>query len=120
MRREKMDDLILTAWLIGSMIAAGVAFIPANIAKKKGYSFGLWWLYGWGLLIVALIHVQFIPDKNESSQQNLDNNTTTTYTSNYSGQSVVDELKKYKELFDQGVITENEFQAKKEQLLKLI
>ena len=29
-------------------------------------------------------------------------------------------LKKYKELKDQGVITEEEFQAKKEQLLKLM
>ena len=37
-----------------------------------------------------------------------------------SSQSVADELKKYKELFDQGVLTEAEFAAKKEQLLKLI
>jgi TM2 domain-containing membrane protein YozV len=37
-----------------------------------------------------------------------------------STQSVADELKKYKELFDQGVLTEEEFNAKKEQLLKLI
>jgi TM2 domain-containing membrane protein YozV len=35
-------------------------------------------------------------------------------------QSVADELKKYKELLDQGVITEEEFNAKKEQLLKLM
>ena len=34
--------------------------------------------------------------------------------------SGADELKKYKELKDQGVITEEEFQAKKEQLLKLM
>lgn len=30
------------------------------------------------------------------------------------------EIKKYKKLFEQGVITEQEFQAKKEQLLKLL
>lgn len=36
------------------------------------------------------------------------------------GQSAADELKKYKELKDQGVITEEEFLAKKEQLLKLM
>ena len=44
------------------MIAAGLAFIPANIAKQKGHSFGLWWVYGWLLFIVAIIHVQFIKD----------------------------------------------------------
>lgn len=36
-----------------------------------------------------------------------------------SGQSTTDELKKYKELKDQGVITEEEFDAKKKQILGL-
>ena len=43
-------------WVISLIIAAGLAFIPANIAKNKGYSFGLWWFYGWMLFIVAIIH----------------------------------------------------------------
>ena len=47
-----MDDEVL---IIGLIVAAGLAFIPASIAKKKGYSFGLWWLYGWLLFIVAII-----------------------------------------------------------------
>ena len=34
--------------------------------------------------------------------------------------SSADELKKYIELFDQGVITEDEFKVKKEQILKLM
>lgn len=34
--------------------------------------------------------------------------------------SVPDELKKYKELFDQGILTEEEFNMKKEQLLKMM
>jgi hypothetical protein len=38
------------------IIAAGLAFIPATIAKNKGRSFGKWWFYGWMLFIVALIH----------------------------------------------------------------
>lgn len=96
------------------VIAAGLAFIPANIAKRKGYSFGLWWFYGWMLWIVAIIHVNFIPDKNAPqipAQQNV------TPAQPVSTISAADELKKYKELLDQGVITEDEFQAKKEQLL---
>lgn len=63
-------------------IAAGLAFIPANIAKKKGYSFGLWWFYGWMLWIVAIIHVNLIPDKNAPQapvQQNNVNLNSKTY-----------------------------------------
>lgn len=92
-------------------IAAGLAFIPANIAKRKGYSFGLWWFYGWMLFIVAIIHVSLISDKNSPQQ---------IASSAAAGQSIADELKKYKELQEQGIITEEEFQAKKAQLLKLM
>lgn len=58
----------MEAYLIASIaslvVAAGLGFIPASIAKNKGYSFGLWWFYGWMLFIVAIIHVSLIPDKN--------------------------------------------------------
>lgn len=37
-----------------------------------------------------------------------------------SAANAADELKKYKDLLDDGVITEKEFQVKKEQLLKLM
>lgn len=53
-------------YVIVLVIAAFLALIPANIAKKKGHSFGLWWFYGWLLFIVAIIHVQFIEDYNAS------------------------------------------------------
>ena len=92
------------SYIITLSIAALLGLIPANIAKNKGYSFGLWWFYGWMLFIVAIIHVQFIPDKN--------NPVTTS-----SNVSYADELKKYSELKDQGVISEAEFQEQKNQLL---
>lgn len=107
-------------WMLSLIIAAGLAFIPANIAKNKGYSFGLWWFYGWMIFIVAIIHVSFIPDKNARQipiQSALPKNHATPQ---YSGRSVADEIKKYRELMDQGIISEEEFQAKKEQLLKCI
>ncbi len=91
------------------LIAAGLALIPANIAQKKGHSFGLWWFYGWMLFIVAIIHVQFIPDRNAPDTKTVQRLST--------GISVADELKKYKELYDQGVLTEEEFKTKKAQLL---
>ena len=101
-------------------VAAALGLIPANIAKKKGYSFGLWWLYGWMLFIVAIIHVQFIPDKNASQSHLMSGNIPYMPPTQTNTQSAVDELKKYKELFDEGVITEQEFQAKKDQLLKFM
>ena len=61
------------------------------------------------LFIVAIIHVQFIPDKNRKSENNIEQI-----------QSAADEIKKYKELLDQGIITQEEFETKKQQLLKLI
>ena len=107
-------------YIVSLIIAAGLGFIPASIAKKKGYSFGLWWFYGWMLLIVAIIHVSLIPDKN-AQQTPIHSASSIPYCSpSVSSQSAADELKKYKELKDQGVITEEEFQAKKEQLLKLM
>jgi hypothetical protein len=41
-------EMLLVAILIG--------LVPAAIAKGKGRSFGLWWLYGAALFIVALPH----------------------------------------------------------------
>ena len=108
------------AYLITLVVAAGLGLIPASIAKNKGYSFGLWWLYGWMLFIVAIIHVSLIPDKN-AQQFPINAASHISYCSpSNAGQSAADELKKYKELKDQGVITEEEFLAKKEQLLKLL
>ena len=88
-------------------IAAGLAFIPANIAKKKGESFGLWWLYGWMLFIVALIHSLLLPDPEAQAAQAVHNTA-----------SSADALVKYKELLDSGVITQEEFEEKKKQLLE--
>ena len=42
---------------------------------------------------------------------------TPVETQNSANSSPIDEIKKYKELMDEGIITEEEFQAKKKQLL---
>ena len=83
-------------FIIGLIISACLGLIPANIAKNKGYSFGLWWFYGWTLFIVAVIHVNVIPDKNQANfHKNAPNYDKTT-----SERYAVGELKKYKELLD--------------------
>lgn len=94
-------------YIIALVIAAGLGFIPANIAKNKGYdNFWLWWFYGWMLFIVALIHACVMKDKNAPVNAPV-----------VSPISSADELKGYKELLDAGAITQEEFDAKKKQLL---
>jgi hypothetical protein len=46
------------------VIAALLGLIPAFIAQSKGRSFGAWWLYGFLLFIVAIIHVLFVTQRN--------------------------------------------------------
>lgn len=107
--------------IVPLVVAAGLGFIPASIAKNKGYSFWLWWFYGWMLFIVAIIHVSIIPDKNAQQSAGSQMASSIPYCPPSDlWKSAAEELKKYKELMDQGVITEEEFQAKKEQLLKLM
>lgn len=38
------------------LIPALLGLIPATIARGKGHSFGLWWLYGAAIFIIALPH----------------------------------------------------------------
>lgn len=101
-----------TAYLILVLvIAAGLGIIPATIARSKGYSFGLWWFYGWMLFIVAIVHVSLIPDKRTPPPA--------APRSRVPLAGAADEIRRYKELLDAGVITPEEFQQKKQQLLNL-
>ena len=96
------------------LFAAFLGLIPASIAQKKGHNFALWWFYGWMLFIVAIIHVQYIEDLTIKSDTDFLIKKTSTEMNN-----VVDELKKLKELKDAGIITKEEFVAKKRQILGL-
>ena len=78
--------------------AAILGLIPGFIAKSKGYSFGAWWLYGFLIFIAAIIHVLFIPNKKNIEQK------------------VINELERYKKLLEEGIISEEDFEAKKEEL----
>lgn len=163
------------------IIAAFLGMIPATIAKNKGYSFGLWWFYGWMLFIVAIIHASVLQDKNEEARREEEYARTTAAavaagqtaanqvaanqmavnragaeqmgvnragadqmavnrtaadrdvknraadpapggsgtsgSSGYNPLSQADELRKFKELMDMGVITEEEYQRKKAEIL---
>ena len=62
-----MDSIMIT----GLIINFALAFIPAKIASDKGRSFGKWYLYGFLLFIVALIHAAVLkaPEKPEKSTE---------------------------------------------------
>lgn len=56
-----------------------IALIPASIASKKGKSFGLWYVYGVCLWIVALIHSLILPDESQNQNNNSANNSYKPY-----------------------------------------
>ena len=124
--------------LTGIILAIPLGLIPAFIAKKKGHSFGLWWFYGWALFIVAIIHVMFIEDKTVAQNNNFSNFSSPSYTpvqhSTVPSQNqppaahndqdakmsnTAEELRALKELLDSEIITQEEFEIKKKQILKL-
>lgn len=50
-----MDAYYVLICLIWLGAAVGLAFIPANIAKKKGYSYGGFWALGFFFFLIGLI-----------------------------------------------------------------
>jgi hypothetical protein len=45
------------------LILIVIGAIPAMIAASKGRNFFLWWLYGVGLFIIALVHSLLLKSK---------------------------------------------------------
>lgn len=99
-------------YIILSLSAAAVlAFIPASIAKEKGYSFGLWWVYGWLLFAFAVIHAICLPDRNAD-----DTKVTKLYNEPVKI-SYVEELRKLRSQYESGDISKEELERKTEKLL---
>ena len=113
-----MGGLLILAILISLGAKIGLAFIPANIAKKKGYGFGGFFVLGLFFFLIGLIVSLCLDDKNAQMYQmtnaihSINNNPTPTQTS-----SVGDELKKYNDLRQQGAISQEEYESLKAKLL---
>lgn len=114
-----MDDFAFLIFFIvfGLLVASLLAIIPASIASNKGYGFGTWWIYGFLLFIVALIHSLVLEDRNKKQQTFIPYSPPATRQSTEYDNLV--QLKQYKELLDCGAITEEEFNQKKKQLLNI-
>ncbi len=57
------NDAPFWAWIIYIGIFVGLAFIPATIARNKGYSYGGFWAFGFFFFIIALIVSLCLSDK---------------------------------------------------------
>lgn len=50
------------------VVVALLGLIPGMVASRKGRSFGIWWLYGAALFIVALPHALLIDARGSTPQ----------------------------------------------------
>ena len=105
---------VIIPLIIGLAVSALIALIPACIAKNKGRSIGLWWLYGFFLFWIALIHALLMSDKNAKPTVTVVRNAPS------SAETKLKMLKQYKELLDSGAITQEEFEEKKKTLFHLL
>ena len=99
---------MMTTYIVAGIIGliAGVAFgyFSGKIAAKKGYSFGGFFALGFFLGVIGLVIALVISDKTLSSAT----------TPRIEG---ADDLIKYKSLLDQGAISQEEFDAKKQAIM---
>lgn len=51
--------------------AVVIGLVPAFIAKSKGRNFILWWIYGAGLFIIAIIHIFVIKSTNQQNEKDM-------------------------------------------------
>lgn len=110
-----MEALILFAILaIIAIIIFGLAFIPANIASKKGYGFIGFYILGVFFFLFALIVSLCLSNK----RQHIDEIKKAIYSEKNS-LSVADELKKYSDLLERGIISQEEFDNIKRKLISM-
>ena len=123
---------IITTWaslFFALGLSAVLGIIPATIARKKGYSYGLFWLFGFFLFLPAIIVACCIEDKTKPKPPTAVY-VAQPYVRPYAppaapaapsdSPSPVDELQHYKDLLDRGAISQEEYDAVKAKLLNKI
>ncbi|MGN0576120.1 MAG: SHOCT domain-containing protein [Ruminococcus sp.] len=96
------------------LVVLGIVYgaISRGIYKSKGYSAGFWWGFFFGL--IGIFIVICIPKKEKMINYDSNNNNCDFIDDDYDES---EEIKKFKQLLDNGLITEEEFSAKKKQIL---
>lgn len=59
---------------VSIIVVAILAVLPASIAERKGKNFGLWYLYGFCIWIVAILHAISLPEENKDETRFVLNN----------------------------------------------
>ncbi|GAA0116366.1 ankyrin repeat domain-containing protein [Clostridium senegalense] len=67
-----MEGYIILFIIIDGMLA----ILPANVAKRKGKDFAAWYIYGFFLWIIAMLHAISLPEQNVY-KSNINTNKTT-------------------------------------------
>ena len=112
------------------IIAALLAFIPASIAKNKGYEFGIWYIYGLFLFIIAFVHSMILKDISEEKEEIEDEEGEDSEKNNIIDEEYIEEsidsnkelnkiklLTMYKKLLDDNALTQEEFDELKKGIL---
>lgn len=92
-------------------------FVAQVVSENKGYEDGFFW--GFFLGIIGIIVVACKPDNNSSYASALLSKETEEKDKSEKELLNVQKLKSYKDLLDSGVITQEEFDKKKSELLDL-
>jgi hypothetical protein len=75
--------------IITLIVAALLGLIPAKIAQSKGYSFGKWWIYGFLIFIVAIIHACKLKSKTPTENSSNTKKTTNANLEKIKEQAVI-------------------------------
>lgn len=59
-------------YLLGAILWVIFAFWPATVARRKGYSFVLFFLFSIVLFVIALVTAYALKDRNETAQDRAD------------------------------------------------
>lgn len=64
-----MEDFYTIIIILSIVVYIALAAIPATIAKDKGYQSGIFFIYGFFLWPISMIHLAFLPNKIEQAKK---------------------------------------------------
>ena len=64
-----MEDFYTIIIILSIVVYIALAAIPATIAKDKGYQSGIFFIYGFFLWPISMIHLAFLPNKIEQEKK---------------------------------------------------